>query len=54
ERRLERARQLLASPQGRRLDVAEVAYRHGFSSQAHFARAFKARYGMTPSEARGR
>ncbi|MBF3201708.1 AraC family transcriptional regulator, partial [Pseudomonas aeruginosa] len=23
-------------------------------SQAHFARAFKARYGMTPSEARGR
>ncbi|HEJ2162716.1 TPA: AraC family transcriptional regulator, partial [Pseudomonas aeruginosa] len=24
------------------------------SSQAHFARAFKARYGMTPSEARGR
>ncbi|EMD2213629.1 helix-turn-helix domain-containing protein [Pseudomonas aeruginosa] len=54
ERRLERARQLLVSPQGRRLDVAEVAYRHGFSSQAHFARAFKARYGMTPSEARGR
>ncbi|MGV8584434.1 AraC family transcriptional regulator, partial [Pseudomonas aeruginosa] len=23
-------------------------YRHGFSSQAHLARAFKARYGMTP------
>ncbi|MEG6673262.1 helix-turn-helix transcriptional regulator, partial [Pseudomonas aeruginosa] len=52
ERRLERARQLLASPLGRRLDVAEVASRHGFSSQAHIARAYKARYGMTPSEAR--
>lgn len=54
EKRLERARTLLASPQGRRLDIAEIAYRHGFSSQAHFARAFKARYGMTPSETRAR
>lgn len=54
DKRLERARLLLTSPQGRRLDIAEVAYRHGFSSQAHFARAFKARYGMTASEARNR
>lgn len=54
EKRLERARQLLASPQGGRLDIAEIAYRHGFSSQAHFARAFKGRFGMTPSEARAR
>lgn len=54
DKRLERARLLLTSPQGRRLDIAEVAYRHGFSSQAHFARAFKARYGMTASEVRGR
>jgi AraC-like DNA-binding protein len=54
EKRLERARQLLASPRGSRLDIAEIAYRHGFSSQAHFARAFKARFGMTPSEARTR
>jgi AraC-like DNA-binding protein len=54
EKRLERARYLLASAQGRRLDIAEIAYRHGFSSQAHFARAFKIRYGMTPSEARAR
>ncbi|WP_069865754.1 AraC family transcriptional regulator [Pseudomonas citronellolis] len=52
EKRLERARHLLSSPQGRRLDIAEIAYRHGFSSQAHFARAFKARYDMTPTEAR--
>ncbi|MGZ0716756.1 helix-turn-helix domain-containing protein [Pseudomonas palleroniana] len=54
EKRLERARQLLASPHGSRLDIAEIAYRHGFSSQAHFARAFKGRFGMTPSEARVR
>lgn len=54
DKRLERARLLLTSPQGRRLDIAEVAYRHGFSSQAHFPRAFKARYGMTASEARSR
>ena len=54
DKRLERARLLLTSPQGRRLDIAEVAYRHGFSSQAHFARVFKARYGMTASEARSR
>lgn len=52
EKRLERARQLLASPSASRLDIAEIAYRHGFSSQSHFARAFKVRFGMTPSEAR--
>ncbi|MGG2396602.1 helix-turn-helix domain-containing protein [Pseudomonas sp. SH1-B] len=52
ERRLERARQLLSSPQGTRLAIAEVAYRYGFSSQAHFARVFKARFAYTPSEAR--
>lgn len=54
EKRLDRARLLLTSPQGRRMDIAEIAYRHGFSSQAHFARVFKARYGITASEARGR
>lgn len=54
EKRLERARQLLASPLGDRLGIAEIAYRTGFSSQAHFARAFKGRFGLTPSEARRR
>lgn len=54
EKRLERARQLLGSVQGARLGIAEIAYRTGFSSQAHFARAFKGRFGLTPSEARRR
>lgn len=52
ERRLERAQQLLMSARGQRLDISEIAYSHGFSSQSHFARAFKKRYGTTPSDAR--
>ncbi|MCO7573458.1 AraC family transcriptional regulator [Pseudomonas chlororaphis] len=54
EKRLHLARQLLGSRQGAGLDISEIAYRHGFASQAHFARAFKARYQLTPSEARAR
>lgn len=54
EKRLERARQLLVSPHGQRLSIAEIAYSSGFSSQAHFARAFKCRFEMTPSDSRGR
>lgn len=53
ERRLELAHRLLSSPQANGLDISEVAYRHGYSSQAYFARSFKARYGRTPSEVRG-
>ncbi|UCP11645.1 helix-turn-helix domain-containing protein [Pseudomonas sp. MM213] len=52
EKRLQRAYRLLNSEQVRGLDISEVAYRQGFTSQAHFARAFKARYGQTPSEVR--
>mgnify|MGYP001057864272 CR=1 FL=1 len=32
--------------------VSEVSAEFGFASPAHFARVFRARYGMTPSEAR--
>lgn len=53
ERRLELAHRLLSSPQASGLDISEVAYRHVYASQAHFARSFKARYGRTPSEVRG-
>ncbi|MFD8595554.1 helix-turn-helix domain-containing protein [Kitasatospora sp. NPDC059646] len=34
--------------------LAELARRHGFSSASHFSRAFRAAYGVTPSEWRGR
>ena len=45
--RLKRARQLLTVSQ---LQVAEVAYRVGFSSPKVFSRNFKAEFGMTPTE----
>src|SRR5262249_13452992 len=45
------ARALLASTDH---SVLEVALDHGFSSAATFARAFRARFGMTATEWRGR
>jgi AraC-like DNA-binding protein len=32
--------------------LAEIAARWGFRSAAHFTRAFRARYGLTPAEHR--
>lgn len=52
EKRLQRAFQLLSKGEDKGVDIAEIAYRHGFSSQAHFARAFKAYFGRTPSDVR--
>ncbi|MGW3728386.1 helix-turn-helix transcriptional regulator [Streptomyces sp. NPDC000851] len=47
ERRLELARQaLLAS----RLAVSEIAAHWQFADSSHFSRAFKRRYGLTPTE----
>ncbi|MGH2857837.1 MAG: helix-turn-helix domain-containing protein [Solirubrobacteraceae bacterium] len=54
ERRLERCRSDLEDPAGRHLTVAWIACRHGFGDLAYFARAFKRRYGVTPSEHRRR
>ncbi|GAA5042028.1 AraC-like DNA-binding protein [Thermocatellispora tengchongensis] len=52
ERRLVRAHEELTGPGALKTTIADVAHRWGFSSQAHFARLFRARFGLTPSEAR--
>jgi AraC-like DNA-binding protein len=49
--RLDRARAMLDRRDGRRVTVAEVAFRHGFASAAHFSRLFRARFGHAPTEA---
>ncbi|MGH8111455.1 MAG: helix-turn-helix domain-containing protein [Rhodanobacteraceae bacterium] len=52
-RRLERCMSdLVCGPSGRR--VSEVAYAWGFNSPSHFSRSFRARFGASPSEVRGR
>jgi AraC-like DNA-binding protein len=48
--RLDRARALLADP-GRR-KIIDVAFDCGFKDVTHFARRFKARFGMTPRDSR--
>lgn len=50
--RLEKCRSELADPANNRLSIAEVAYRWGFSDQAHFSRCFRRLYGATPKEVR--
>jgi AraC-like DNA-binding protein len=50
--RLERARADLISPQLAHLRIADIAFRWGFSSQAHFSRLFRARFSCSPSQAR--
>ncbi|MCX4862018.1 helix-turn-helix domain-containing protein [Streptomyces canus] len=52
ERRLVEAHRELTRPGAQETRIADVAHRWGFSSQAHFARLFRSRFGLTPSEAR--
>jgi AraC-like DNA-binding protein len=52
--RLARAGEDLASPRTRSVSIGEIAFRWAFANQAHFARSFKARYAVTPSEYRRR
>ena len=49
-RRLEACRRELGRPRRTRPAVAAVAQRWGFVSPAHFSRAFRAMYGMSPRE----
>ncbi len=51
-RRLERVHALLSEPRERRR-ISDIAYQHGFVSKAHFSRAFRNAFGVTPREARG-
>ena len=49
-RRLDSCRHELSRTPNRRITVAAVAHRWGFSSPAHFSRTFRDAYGMSPSE----
>jgi len=51
--RLDRASDMLSDPRGRALTVGEIAFRCGFLDPGYFARAFRKRFGRTPSEWRG-
>ncbi|WP_112313332.1 AraC family transcriptional regulator [Pseudogemmobacter bohemicus] len=51
--RLMAAQEDLANP-GDRRSIGEIAWARGFPDQAQFSRAFRARFGMAPKEARGR
>ncbi|WP_172627392.1 AraC family transcriptional regulator [Zafaria cholistanensis] len=50
--RLARARELLAAPGFAHTRIGEVSVAVGFVSTAHFSRAFRRRYGCTPTEFR--
>ena len=52
EHRLRRCRDDLADQRLSQVTIAEIAARWGFRSAAHFTRAFRARYGITPADHR--
>jgi AraC-like DNA-binding protein len=52
ERRLRRCAEALLSPLQAHRRIYEIAYEWGFSNEAHFSRAFRQRFGLSPSEAR--
>ena len=51
-RRLERCKMDLSSPLAARLSISEICYRWGFNDSAHFSRAFRNQYGLSPREHR--
>jgi transcriptional regulator GlxA family with amidase domain len=53
-RRLQRCRDLLASPRHATRSITDIAYSMGFSSSSHFSTLFRAQFGQRPSDVRGR
>jgi AraC-like DNA-binding protein len=51
-RRLDRARRMLTDPRWTERGIASIAFHAGFGDLSYFNRAFKRRYGTTPSEVR--
>jgi acetamidase/formamidase/AraC-like DNA-binding protein len=54
ERRLYRTSMDLADPAEAHHTVSEIAFRYGFNDAAHFSRAFRERFGMSPRAYRHR
>jgi AraC-like DNA-binding protein len=52
QQRLERCRRDLRDPLQRGRSISEIAYGWGFGDLAHFSRAFRRRYGISPREFR--
>lgn len=51
-RRLERCRYDLESPINGQLSISDICFRWGFNDAAHFSRAFRDQYGVSPREYR--
>ncbi|MDR3507563.1 MAG: helix-turn-helix domain-containing protein [Caulobacteraceae bacterium] len=53
-RRLERCRGDLVSPLCAQLSISQICFRWGFNGSAHFSRAFRDRFGVSPRDYRKR
>jgi AraC-like DNA-binding protein len=51
-RRLERSRLDMVSPRYADTSISSIAFRWGFNGSAHFSRAFREQYGLSPREYR--
>jgi AraC-like DNA-binding protein len=54
ERRLARCRRDLGDPALRHRSISDIAFASGFNDLSHFSRAYRARYGVPPREARSK